>query len=240
MKKLENKVALVTGASKGIGAAVARHLAAEGATVVINYASSREGAEKVVKEIEAAGGRAVAIQANLAVPAEATRLFTEARAAFGPLDILVNNAGVYEFAPLEAITPEHFHRQFDLNVLGLLMSSQEAVKSFRPEGGNIINVSSIVSTATLPNTAVYSATKAAVDAITRILAKELAERNIRVNSVNPGVIDTEGAQFLVHGDAPPSSSVGKPDDVARAVLFLATADSGWINGETIKLTGQVL
>jgi len=240
VSKLANKVALVTGASKGIGAAVARHLAAEGAAVIVNYASSREGADRVVADIQSKGGKAVAIQANLADPAEATRLFQEAREAFGPLDILVNNAGVYEFAPLEAITPEHFHRQFDLNVLGLLLSSQEALKSFRPEGGNIINVSSVVSTHILPNTAVYSATKAAVDAITRILAKELADRNIRVNSVNPGMVDTEGAAHIVHGESRPEGRVGQPDDIARAVVFLAAADSGWITGETIRLAGAVL
>lgn len=240
MKKLVNKVALVTGASKGIGAAVARHLAAEGAAVIVNYASSREGAERVVADITAQGGRAVAIQANLAEPAQATRLFEQAREAFGPLDLLVNNAGVYEFAPLEAITPEHFHRQFDLNVLGLLLSSQEALKSFRPEGGNIINVSSVVSTHVLANTAVYSATKAAVDAITRILAKELGDRNIRVNSVNPGLIDTEGAAHIVRGESRPEGRVGQPDDIARAVVFLAAEDSGWITGETLKLAGAVL
>ena len=192
MGKLEDKVAVVTGASKGIGASIAKHLAAEGAAVVVNYASSRAGADRVVSEITRDGGRAIAVQADLARPADITRLFSEARSAFGRLDILVNNAGVYEFQPIEDITEEHFHRQFDVNVLGLLLASKEAVKHFGTTGGSIVNISSTASRLMPANTAVYTATKAAVDAITGVLAKELGPRGIRVNAVNPGMVETEG------------------------------------------------
>src|SRR5688572_23837784 len=191
--KLAGKVAIVTGASKGIGASIAIHLAAEGAAVVVNYSSDQRGADRVVGEIKGNGGRAVAVQANLADEAGVRRLFAEADAAFGgKLDVLVNNAGVYDFAPIEQVTPEHFHKMFDLNVLGLILASQEAAKRFGPAGGSIVNISSVVATATPATASVYSATKAAVDAVTRSLAKELGARKIRVNSVNPGMVETEG------------------------------------------------
>src|SRR5436190_11985035 len=200
--KLKGKVAIVTGASKGIGASIAKHLAAEGAAVVVNYSSSKNGADRVVNEIKSAGGKAVAIQANLAKPADVERLFAETSKAFDRLDILVNNAGIYDFAPLENITPEHFHKQFDLNVLGLLLTTKEAVKYFGSGGGSIINISSLVATAAPPNTSVYSATKAAVNAITRSLAQELGPRKIPVNAINPGMVETEGvhAQGLHESD----------------------------------------
>src|ERR1700719_2413438 len=172
MQKLAGKVAVVTGASKGIGAAIALHLAAEGAAVVVNYASSKEGADRVVAQIKGKGGRAIAVQADVAKPADIRRLFAEAKKAFGRLDVLVNNAGIYEFAPLEAVNPENFHKHFDLNVLGLLLSTQEAVKHFGPSGGSVINISSVVATMSLPTSSVYSASKAAVDAVTRTLAAE--------------------------------------------------------------------
>src|SRR5688572_24224107 len=189
MSKLSDKVAIVTGASKGIGASIAKHLAAEGAAVVVNYAAGKADAERVVAEITSKGGKAVAVQANVAKQADIDRLFSETMKAFGRLDILVNNAGIYEFSPLEDVTEEHFHKQFDLNVLGLVLASQAAVRHFDAAGGSIINISSIVSTLTPPNGSVYSATKAAVDAVTRSLAKELGPRNIRVNSINPGMVE---------------------------------------------------
>src|SRR5271155_1899200 len=193
-RKLSGKVAVVTGASKGIGASIALHLAAEGAAVVVNYASSKEGADRVVGEIVRKGGKAIAVQANVANQADIQRLFSETKKAFGQLDILVNNAGIYEFAPIEDVTAEHFHKMFDLNVLGLILASQEAVKHFGPAGGNIINISSLVAAMPLPSASVYSATKAAVDAVTKSLAKELGPRKIRVNSLNPGMIETEGVR----------------------------------------------
>ncbi len=190
-QRLTGKVAVVTGASKGIGAAIAVNLAAEGAAVVVNYASSKSGADRVVAEITGKGGRAVAVQADVSKQADIGRLFAETKKAFGRLDILVNNAGIYEFAPLEAVTPEHFHKLFDLNVLGLILTTQEAVK-YLGAGGSIINISSVAATAGLPTASVYSATKAAVDAVTKSLAKELGPRQIRVNSINPGMVETEG------------------------------------------------
>jgi 3-oxoacyl-[acyl-carrier protein] reductase len=244
--RLAGKVAVVTGASKGIGAAIARHLADEGAAVVVNYASSKAGADRVVAEITGKGGRAIAVGADLAKPADIKRLFAEAQKAFGPLDILVNNAGVYEFAPLEDVTPEHFHKLFDLNVLGLILASQEAVKHFGPAGGSIINISSVAATAAPATTSVYSATKAAVDAVTRSLARELGPRNIRVNSINPGMVETEG--FHSTGIAAsdlrkqieaqtPLGRIGQPQDIGPAAVFLASADSAWITGETLYITG---
>jgi 3-oxoacyl-[acyl-carrier protein] reductase len=244
--KLAGKVAIVTGASKGIGAAIAQHLAAEGAAVVVNYSSSKEGADRVVAEIARKGGKAVAVQANVARQAEIQRLFAETRKAYGKLDILVNNAGIYEFAPIEEVTAEHFHKQFDLNVLGLLLATQEAVKAFGPEGGSIINISSVVATAAAPSVSVYSATKAAVDAVTRSLAKELGPRKIRVNSINPGMVETEGvraaglaeSEMRTHLEAQtPLGRIGQPEDIAPAAVFLASADSGWITGETLYLSG---
>jgi len=191
-KKLAGKVAVVTGASKGIGASIAKHLAAEGASVVVNYASSKSGADKVVAEINGAGGKAAAVQGDVSKLADIGKLFSETKKAFGRVDILVNNAGIYEFAPLEQITEEHFHKQFNLNVLGLLLTTQEALKYFNPAGGSIVNLSSIVSTLTPPNASVYSATKGAVDAVTGSLARELGARKIRVNAVRPGLVETEG------------------------------------------------
>jgi len=243
-KKLAGKVAVVTGASKGIGSAIAKHLAEAGASVVVNYSSSKPDADRVVAEITAEGGTAVAVQANVGKKADIDRLFAETLAAFGHLDILVNNAGIYEVAPLEAITEEHFHKQFDLNVLGLILTTQEAVKHFGEAGGSIINISSIVSTLSPAGISVYSATKGAVDAVTRSLAKELAPRGIRVNSINPGLIETEGTHstgFISNGEKvaaqTPLGRIGKPDDIAPAAVFLASSDSGWMTGETFYLTG---
>ena len=244
--KLAGKVALVTGASKGIGAAIAKHLAAEGASVVVNYASSKEGADQVVSEIEAAGGRAIAIKGNVAAPAEITALVDETVKAFGKIDILVNNAGIYQFAPLEEITPELFHSQFNINVLGLLLTTKAAAPHFPAEGGSIINISSVVSTLGLPGGAVYGGTKAAVDAITRSLAKELGSRQIRVNSINPGMVATEGtATAGIDGSefqnaviaTTPLGRIGAPKDIATAAVFLASADSSWITGETLFISG---
>jgi 3-oxoacyl-[acyl-carrier protein] reductase len=246
MARLSGKVALVTGASKGIGAEIARHLAAEGAAVVVNYASSKEGADRVVAEIEERGGRAVAVQGDVAKAGDIKKLFAGAKEAFGRLDVLVNNAGVFEFAPLEAITEEHFHRQFNINVLGLILATQEAAAAFGPEGGSIINVSSMVSYSPPPGASVYSATKGAVDAITTSLARELAGRKIRVNSINPGMVETEGvhaAGFLGTDFATqaiaqtPLGRIGQPADIAKAVVFLATDDSGWVTGSTLPVAG---
>jgi 3-oxoacyl-[acyl-carrier protein] reductase len=245
-QKLAGRVALVTGASKGIGAAIARQLAAEGAAVVVNYASSKASADRVVDQIVTAGGKAVAVQADLSQPAEIVRLLAEIKQAFGKLDILVNNAGVYEFAALEAITPEHYRKQFDLNVLGLLLTSQEAVKLFGPEGGNIINISSVMATARIPASAVYSGTKAAVEAITRSLAAELGPRKIRVNSINPGMVETEGVHSAGIAESDfrkqvesqtPLGRIGQPDDIATAVAFFASPDASWITGETLYISG---
>ncbi len=245
-KKLAGKVAIVTGASKGIGAAVAIHLAEEGASVVVNYASSKEGADHVVSEIEKKGGKAIAIKANITEQADVQRLFSEAQKKFGKLDILVNNAGVYEFAPLEKVTPEHFHKMFNLNVLALLLVSQEAVKHFGPKGGSIVNVSSVASTIALPNTSVYSATKAAVDAITKSIGTELGTRNIRVNSINPGLVETEGVhtagfsegEFRKQAESRTAlGRIGQPNDIAPAVVFLASDDAAWITGETLIISG---
>jgi 3-oxoacyl-[acyl-carrier protein] reductase len=245
-QKLAGKVAVVTGASKGIGAAIAQHLAAEGVAVVVNYSSSKEGADRVVGEIVRKGGKAVAVQANVARQADVQRLFAEANKAFDRLDILVNNAGIYEFAPLESITAEHFHKQFDLNVLGLLLATQEAVKHFGPAGGSVINISSVVATLTPPNGSVYSATKAAVDAVTRSLAKELGPRKIRVNAINPGMVETEGLRSsgIAASDSrkqteahTPLGRIGQPADIAPAAVFLASDDSAWITGETLTIAG---
>jgi 3-oxoacyl-[acyl-carrier protein] reductase len=248
MKKLEGKVAVVTGASKGIGAAIAKYLAAEGASVVLNYSSSKEGAERTVAEITGQGGKAIAVHANVAKQADIKRLFEETKKAFGRLDILVNNAGIYEFAPLEQVTEEHFHKHFDLNVLGLLLATQEAVKYFGNAGGSIINLSSIVSTLAPPNASVYSATKAAVDAITKSLAKELGGRKIRVNAVAPGMVETEGTKTAGITDPEnamrkqmesqtPLGRIGKPQDIATVAVFLASEDAAWITGETWFISG---
>ena len=245
-KKLTGKVAIVTGASKGIGAAIAKHMAAEGAAVVVNYASSKEGADRVVAEIESNGGKAIAVQANVAKKGEIDRLFSETKKAFGRLDILVNNAGIYEFSPLEEVTEEHFHKHFDLNVLGLILASKEAVRHFDSAGGSIINISSAASTLALPNTSVYSATKAAVDAVTRSLAKELGPRNIRVNSINPGMVETEGVRAAGFAESDfrkqveaqtPLGRIGQTRDIAPAAVFLASPDAAWITGETLLIAG---
>jgi 3-oxoacyl-[acyl-carrier protein] reductase len=243
--RLSGKVAVVTGASKGIGAAIAKHFAAEGAAVVVNYSSSKDAADHVVADIKQNGGRAVAVRADLSKPADVRQLFAEAKKNFDKLDILVNNAGVYEFAPLEEITPEHYHKIFDLNVLGLLLATQEAAK-LMTSGGSIINISSVAATSAPPSTAVYSGTKAAVVAITGALAKELGPRKIRVNSINPGMVLTEGfraagideSDFRKETEAKtPLGRIGQPQDIAPAALFLASNDSAWITGETLYISG---
>src|SRR5437762_10615076 len=245
-KKLDGRVAVVTGASKGIGAAIAKHLAAEGAAVVVNYASSKSGADQVVDEITKRGGKAIAVQANVAKKAEVDRLLSATKQAFGKLDILVNNAGIYEFSPLEEVTEQDLHKHFDINVLGLLLTSQAALKLFGPEGGSIINISSAASSLTPPNTSVYTATKGAVDAITRTLAKELGPRKIRVNAINPGMVITEGvvAGEFDKGDfrtqlesQTPLGRIGQPQDIAPAAVFLASPDSSWISGEALLIAG---
>ena len=245
-KRLEGKVALVTGASKGIGAEIAARLAAEGAAVAVNYSASKQAADRVVAAIIAKGGKAVAVQGNLAEAKDVKNVVAETVKAFGAIDILVNNAGVYEFLPLEAITPEHFHKQFDLNVLGLLLVSAEAVRHFNANGGSIINISSAASTIAPANTAVYSATKAIVDAISAALAKELAPRKIRVNAVNPGMIATEGvvSAGLHEGDMrnwiesnTPLGRIGKVEEIAAAVAFFASDDASYVTGETLHVAG---
>jgi 3-oxoacyl-[acyl-carrier protein] reductase len=244
--RLSEKVAVVTGASKGIGAEIARELAAEGASVVVNYASSRSGADKVVADITPQAGKAIAVQADASKPADIKRLFVEAKKAFGRLDVLVNNAGIYTFASLEQITPEDFHKHFDLNVLGLILVTQEAVKHFGPAGGSIVNLSSVVSTAFIPGMGVYAATKAAVDALTRSFAAELGPRNIRVNGVAPGAVATEGNVEASNPNSPFGKAyiagaklgrMGQPDDIAPAIVYFASNDSKWVTGETLFVTG---
>lgn len=246
MSQLKGKVAIVTGASKGIGAGIAKHLAAAGASVVVNYASSKEGADKVVAEITAAGGKAIAVQGDVSQQADIDRLFTETKAAYGQLDILVNNAGIFEFAPLEAVTADHFHRQFNLNVLGLLLTSQKAVEYFGEKGGSIVNVSSIAGIEPPPGAAVYSATKGAVDVITKSLSKELGSRKIRVNSLNPGMVETEGvhtagfigSEFHQRITAEtPLGRIGQPDDIGPVAVFLASDAAGWVTGEILQVAG---
>jgi len=246
MKKLANKVAVVTGASKGIGAGIAKSLAAEGAAVVVNYASAKAGAEQVVADIVAAGGKAVAVQGDVSKAADVDRLFAETKAAFGDVDVLVNNAGVYEFSGIETITEEHFHRHFNTNVLGLLLVTQGAVKSFGERGGSIINISSTVTRITPPGSAVYTASKGAVDSITQVLSKELGPKKIRVNAINPGMVETEGAHTagFIGSDFQkqietqvPLGRIGQPDDIAPIAVFLASDDSGWLTGETLIASG---
>jgi len=245
-RKLDGKVAVVTGASKGIGASIAKQLAAEGAAVVVNYASSRAGADRVVSEITGSGGKAIAVQADVAKKADIDRLFAETQRAYGQVDVLVNNAGIYEFSPLEGVTEDHFHKQFNLNVLGLLLTTQEAVKHFSPGGGSVVNISSVVATKSVPNTAVYSGTKGAVDAITRSLAGELGPRGIRVNAINPGMVETEGVHTAGFAESDfrkqieaqtPLGRIGQPLDIAGAAVFLASNDSSWISGETLHISG---
>jgi 3-oxoacyl-[acyl-carrier protein] reductase len=245
-KNLQGKVALVTGASKGIGAAIARELAARGAAVAVNYSGSQAAAEKLVGEITSNGGKAIAIQANVADPASIQPLIDAVATQLGPIDILVNNAGVYEFGPLEAITPEHFHKQFNINVLGLLLVTQAAVAHFNPAGGSIINIGSVVGRMAFPNGSVYSATKGAVDSITVSLSKELGTKKIRVNALNPGMVETEGAHTagIIGSDfdkaiaaETPLGRIGQPQDIATAAAFLASADSAWLSGQTIYASG---
>ena len=244
--KLDGKVAVVTGASKGIGAGIAKQFAQEGASVVVNYASSKEDADKVVDEISKRGGKAVALQGNVAQKTDVERLFAAAEKAFGKIDILVNNAGVYEFVPLEEISEQHFHRHFDTNVLGMLLATQEGLKHFNADGGSVINIGSFASSLTPPTAVVLNATKGAVDAITRTLAKELGPRKIRVNSINPGMVVTEGVlaggffksdfQKILESHTP-LGRIGRPDDIAPAALFFASEDSKWITGETLLIAG---
>jgi 3-oxoacyl-[acyl-carrier protein] reductase len=246
MADLKNKVAVVTGASKGIGASIAKNLGAAGASVVVNYSSSKEGADRVVAEITGKGGKAIAVKGDVSKAADVQNLFKETKKAFGVVDILVNNAGVYNFAPIEAVTEEEFHRIFDINVLGLILTTREAVKYFNPAGGSVINIGSVVSTKTPPMSVVYTATKGAVDAVTGVLARELGPRKIRVNSINPGGVDTEGFQTagLAGSDfekqlvaETPLGRVGQPSDIGPVAAFLASADSGWITGETLVVSG---
>jgi 3-oxoacyl-[acyl-carrier protein] reductase len=246
MGKLANKVAVVTGASKGIGAGIAKALAADGASVVVNYASSKEGADKVVAEIKAKGGKAVAVQGDFSKQEDIGKVFAEVKKTFGRLDTLVNNAGVYTFTPLEQVTAEDYHWMFGLNVLGLLLASKESLKYFGPEGGSIINIGSVASSMTPPNSSIYTATKGAVDAITHVLAKELGPRKIRVNSINPGMVETEGVHTagVIGSDfeknavaQTPLGRIGQPQDIGTVATFLASDDSAWLTGELLKAGG---
>ena len=245
-KNLQGKVALVTGASKGIGAAIARELAARGASVAVNYSGSKAAADKLVEEINSNGGKAIAVQANVSEPSSIQPLIDTVATQLGPIDVLVNNAGIYEFGPLEAITPEHFHKQFNVNVLGLLLVTQAAVTRFNPAGGSIINIGSVVGKMAFPNGSVYSATKGAVDSITVSLSKELGAKKIRVNALNPGMVETEGAHAagIIGSDfdkaiasETPLGRIGQPQEIATAAAFLASADSGWLSGQTIYASG---
>lgn len=248
MDQLKNKVAVVTGASKGIGASIAKYFAAEGAKVIVNYASDKEGANNVVKEITGLGGKAIAVQADVSKEADVARLFEAAKDAFGTLDILVNNAGIYQYAPIEQLSQESFHQQFNINVLGSLLTIQAALKLFGGKGGNIINISSEAGKTPLPTGSVYSATKAALDAITIALSKEFSGRNIRINSILPGIVETEGstsAGFIGSGAEArfvantPLGRTGQPGDIAKVAVFLASDDSAWITGEKISVSGGI-
>jgi 3-oxoacyl-[acyl-carrier protein] reductase len=246
MSELKGKVAIVTGASKGIGAGIAKRMAEEGAAVVVNYASSKEGADRVVSEITKKGGKAIAVQGDVSKVADVKRLFAEAKRAFGAPDVLVNNAGIFAFDPLEAVTEDEFHREFNTNVLGPILTIQEALKHFGPEGGSVINISSVVSTGAVPNSVVYSATKGAVDSIARVLGTELAARKIRVNTIAPGGVETEGSHSLgmigsdfekqIVADTP-MGRLGQPEDIARVAVFLASDNARWLTGERIAASG---
>jgi 3-oxoacyl-[acyl-carrier protein] reductase len=246
MSDLKGKVAVVTGASKGIGAATAKALAEAGAAVVVNYASSREGAERVVAAIKAGGGKAIAVKGDVAMSADVQSLFEKAKAEFGKIDVLVNNAGIYKFDPIENVTEDEFHRQFNTNVLGTLLATREAVKHFGNSGGSVINITSIASTSAMPTSSVYSATKSALEAVTRVLAAELGPRHIRVNAIAPGGVETEGlhASGVVGSDfekqmvaGTPLGRLGQPDDIAKVAVFLASDDSGWLTGERLQASG---
>lgn len=247
MSKLNGKVAIVTGASKGIGAGIAKAFAREGARVVVSYGADKEGADRVVEEITAHDGKAIAVQADVSKAADVKRLFAESKGAFGRLDVLVNNAGVFKFFPLEETTEAEFHRQFDTNVLGPLLTTREALQYFGPEGGNVINISSTAATRPPVGSSVYSSTKAALDTVTRALAGELATRKIRVNTISPGATDTEGARALFGAGGQefqnqliaqtPLGRIGQPDDIARAAVFVASDDGAWITGERLPVAG---
>ena len=246
MSKLQGKVAVVTGASKGIGAEIARDLAAAGAKVVVNYASSREGADKVVADITAKGGKAIAVQGDVAKIADVERLFTETQKAYGHVDVLVNNAGVFKFAPIDEFSADEFHRQFNTNVLGLIQTTKEALKHFNPAGGSVINIGSTIVRSTPPGSVIYTATKGAVDSVTHVLSKELAPRKIRVNGLNPGGVVTEGAISIgaIGGEMEkrivantPLGRIGQPNDIAPVAVFLASDDSSWVTGETLLVSG---
>jgi 3-oxoacyl-[acyl-carrier protein] reductase len=246
MSKLAGKVAVVTGASKGIGASIAEHFGAAGASVVVNYSSSKAGADAVVTKIIAKGGKAIAVQGDVSKQEDIVRLFAETKKAYGKLDILVNNAGIYDFKPLGDITADHFHKQFNLNVLGLLLTTQEAIKLIGEEGGSIINISSLVGQMPAATGSVYSATKAAVDSLAVSLSQELGPRKIRVNSLNPGMVETEGlhavgfaeSDFRKHVEATtPLGRIAKPEDIATAAVFFASEDAGWVTGQTLILSG---
>jgi 3-oxoacyl-[acyl-carrier protein] reductase len=246
MNELTGKVAIVTGASKGIGAAIAKGLGAAGAAVVVNYASSKDGADRVVKDITGKGGKAIAVKGDVSKAADVKRLFAETKEAFGAPDVLVNNAGIYTFAPLEAVTEDEFHREFNTNVLGPILTTQEALKHFGPEGGSVINISSVASESAPPNSVVYSATKGAVDTISRVLGKELGARNIRVNTIAPGGVETEGTHSagVIGSDfekqivaGTPLGRLGQPDDIAKVAVFLASDSARWLTGERITASG---
>jgi 3-oxoacyl-[acyl-carrier protein] reductase len=246
MSPLTGKVAIVTGASKGIGAAIAKGLGAAGAAVVVNYASSKAGADRVVAEITGTGGAAIAVQGDVSKAADVQRLFAETTQAFGALDVLVNNAGVYQFEPIEAVTEAEFHREFDVNVLGPILMIQEALKHFGPQGGSVINISSLASENPTPMLLVYAATKSAVDSITRVLARELGPRKIRVNTIAPGGVETEGLRRMgiIGSDfeqqmvaQTPLGRLGQPEDIARVAVFLASEDAGWVTGEHMTVSG---
>ena len=248
MSKLQGKVAVVTGASKGIGAGIAKDLAAAGASVVVNFATAKADAERVVDDIKSKGGKAVAVQGDVSKAADIRRLFKQTKEAFGRVDVLVNNAGIYKFSPINEVTDDEFHRQFNTNVLGLMLATREAVEHFGPEGGSVINIGSAVSSSPMPGSVIYAATKGAVDIVTQVLARELGPRKIRVNSINPGGIDTEGSRDfgLIGSDfekqmvaLTPLGRIGQTNDVSPVAVFLASDDAKWVSGEIILASGGV-